>query len=143
MKRIHVDTMAEQRHSRIFVVLNPMAGSGTAEDVRQALDRHFAASAWQQEIYETTGEEQIPDIVRGALGRGCDMVVAAGGDGTVSDVAEALVHTDVPLGILPVGTANVLARELGIPIGLDGACELMVGEHMATSIDAMQVGEHY
>src|SRR5258706_399922 len=66
MKRIHVDTMAEQRHSRIFVVLNPMAGSGTAEDVRQALDRHFAASAWQQEIYETTGEEQIPDIVRGA-----------------------------------------------------------------------------
>ncbi|MFL5807401.1 MAG: diacylglycerol/lipid kinase family protein [Roseiflexaceae bacterium] len=135
--------MAEQRHSRIFVVLNPMAGSSTAEDVRQALDRHFAARAWQQEIYETTGREQVADVVRNALKHNYDMVVAAGGDGTVSDVAEALVHTDIPLGILPVGTANVLARELGIPIDLDGACELIVGEHMATSIDAMQVGDHY
>jgi YegS/Rv2252/BmrU family lipid kinase len=135
--------IADENRSRVFVVLNPMAGSCTAEDVRQALDRHFAADAWQQEIYETTGQEQIPEVVRGALVRGCDLVVAAGGDGTVSDVAEALVHTDVPLGILPVGTANVLARELSIPIGLDGACALMVGEHMATSIDAMQVGDNY
>jgi YegS/Rv2252/BmrU family lipid kinase len=143
MKRIHVDTIAEERRSRIFVVLNPMAGSCTAEDVRQALGRHFAADAWEQEIYETTGQERVAEVVRGALVRGADLVAAAGGDGTVSDVAEALVGTDVPLGILPVGTANALARELGIPIDLDGACALLAGEYAATSIDAMQVGDNY
>jgi YegS/Rv2252/BmrU family lipid kinase len=138
-----VDAIAEEHRSRVFVVLNPVAGRSTAGDVRQALGRHFAAGTWQQEIYETTGQERVAEIVRGALVRGADLVVAAGGDGTVSDVAEALVHTDVPLGILPAGTANILARELGIPIDLDGACALLAGEHAATSIDAMQIGENY
>jgi diacylglycerol kinase (ATP) len=127
--------------SRVFVVLNPMAGNSTAADVRAALDRHFLADVWTQEIYETTGEEQVADVVRAALERGCDLVVAAGGDGTISDVAEALIHTGIPFGIIPVGTANALARELGLPLDLEGACALLAGEHTTTSIDAMQVGK--
>jgi YegS/Rv2252/BmrU family lipid kinase len=67
------------------------------------------------------------------------LVVAAGGDGTVSAVADALAGTNTPLGILPLGTANVLARELGIPLDLDAACRLLVGGHVITSIDAMRV----
>lgn len=129
--------------SRVFVVLNPVAGSGAAQDVRNALERHFVAEGWIYEVYETTGEERIVDVVRGALARGCDMVVAAGGDGTVSDVVEGLVHTEVPLGIIPVGTANVLARELGIPLDVEGACALLAGAHTTTSIDAMQVGDKF
>jgi YegS/Rv2252/BmrU family lipid kinase len=132
---------ARQQLSRVFVVLNPMAGNSTAADVRAALGRHFSADTWSQEVYETIGDEQVADVVRAALGRGCDLVVAAGGDGTVSDVAEALVHTDIPLGIIPVGTANVLARELGLPLDLEGACALLAGEHATNSIDAMRVGD--
>ena len=71
------------------------------------------------------------------------MIVAAGGDGTVSAVAKGLVRTQTPLGIIPLGTANVLARELGIPVELEGACQLLAGAHGVTSIDAMQVGEKY
>jgi diacylglycerol kinase (ATP) len=129
--------------SRVFIVLNPMAGSCTAADVRQALDRHFTARKRAYEIYETTGQELVVEIVRAALDRGFDMVVAAGGDGTVSDVAEALVHTNIALGIIPVGTANVLAHELGIPLDLDGACTLLAGEHTTTSLDAMRIGEKF
>lgn len=125
---------------RIFVVLNPVAGSCTAEIVRAAFERHFAADA-DYEIYETSGDDQIGDVVRDALSAGYQMVVAGGGDGTVSEVAEGLAHSDIPLGIIPLGTANVLARELNIPLDLDGACALLVGEHTITSIDAMQVGE--
>lgn len=127
----------------MFVVINPMAGSCTADDVRRALERHFPADAWELEIYETTGEEQVAEIVRGRLRQGCAMVVAAGGDGTVSDVAEALVFTDIPLGIIPVGTANVLAHELGIPLSLDGACALLADAHGSTTLDAMAVGKRY
>jgi len=63
----------------------------------------------------------------------------AGGDGTVSAVANGLVGTEVPLGIIPLGTANVLARELMIPVDLEQACTLLGGEHAVSKIDAMEV----
>jgi YegS/Rv2252/BmrU family lipid kinase len=136
-----MNAIVKDRLSRVFVVLNPMAGSCTAQDVREALERHFDSDSWTSEIYETTGEEQVAAIVRAALEQDCDLVIAAGGDGTISDVAEGLVHTDVPLGIIAVGTANVLAQELNLPLDLDGACALLAGEHAITSLDAMQVGD--
>lgn len=138
-----MEAIVREHLSRVFVVLNPMAGNSAAADVRAALDRHFSAETWTHEIYETTGDERVADVVRAALERGCDLVVAAGGDGTVSEVAEALVHTDIPLGIIPVGTANVLARELGLPLDLEGACALLASERATNSIDAMQVGDKF
>jgi YegS/Rv2252/BmrU family lipid kinase len=136
-----MNAIARERLSRVFVVLNPMAGSCTAQDVHQALERHFDAEIWTSEVYETTGEEQVAAIVRAALEQDCDMVIAAGGDGTISDVAEGLAHTDIPLGIIPVGTANVLAHELNIPPDLDSACALLAGEHAIARLDAMRVDD--
>jgi diacylglycerol kinase (ATP) len=70
--------------------------------------------------------------------------VAGGGDGIVSGVANGLIGTSAALGILPLGTANVLARELGIPVDLEGACTLLSGPHAVARIDAMVVeGRHY
>ncbi|MCG8349827.1 MAG: diacylglycerol kinase family lipid kinase [Chloroflexales bacterium] len=122
----------EQTH-RVFVVLNPMAGCTAASDIRTALQQHFAE--------QTTGEEDVTAVVRSALARNFRFFVAAGGDGTVPEVAEALVHTTVSLGILPIGTSNVLARELEIPINLDEACALLSEPLSTIDIDAMQVGE--
>jgi YegS/Rv2252/BmrU family lipid kinase len=135
-------TAIAQEKARIFVVLNPMAGSCTAADVRQALDRQLGEQI-QAEIYETTGDEDVVAIVRTELTNNPSVVVAAGGDGTISDVAEALVGTDIRLGIIPVGTANIFARELGIPLSLEGACALLAGQPNTTSVDAMKVGEQY
>jgi diacylglycerol kinase (ATP) len=126
------------RHA--FVVLNPVAGRGAAEDVRRAFERLFPADRTACEIHETVRDERIAEVVGDAVARGCDLVVAAGGDGTVSAVANGLVGSDVPLGIIPMGTANVLARELGIPVDLESACRLVAGEHSTTRIDAMRVG---
>jgi len=67
------------------------------------------------------------EIVRAFRGRGVDLVAACGGDGTVSEAACGLSGSDVPLAVLPGGTSNVLARELGIPLSIEGAKELLVG----------------
>jgi YegS/Rv2252/BmrU family lipid kinase len=129
---------------RVFVVLNPVAGTSVVDDVRRALEQHFLPGETTYEVYETLKEDAVERIAREAQGRGYEMVVAAGGDGTVSAVAEGLVGTETPLGIIPLGTANVLARELGISVELEGAVQLLAGEHGVTSIDAMKVGEkHY
>jgi YegS/Rv2252/BmrU family lipid kinase len=133
---------ASNKRYNVFVVLNPVAGSCIATDVRQTLEQHFEG---QCEIYETTGSESenVTEVTRAALARNFSMIIAIGGDGTVSDVAEALIDTDVPLGIIPAGTANVFARELELPLDLEGACTMLAGQHGTTSVDAMQVGEKY
>ncbi len=128
--------------AQVFIVLNPVAGRSVIDAVRATLDRHFDPQAWNCELYETTGAEDVAELVRDAVERGCDMVVAAGGDGTISAVANGLAHTEIPLGILPIGTANVLAQELGIPLDLDAACHLLTDQHAQTCLDAMQVDDH-
>ncbi|WP_422931713.1 diacylglycerol/lipid kinase family protein [Singulisphaera sp. PoT] len=122
--------------------MNPVAGSCTAEDVRQALQRQFTDSEITWDIYETAKGDSLADLVREAAGKGYDLIVAAGGDGTVSAVANGLVGTETPLGIIPLGTANVLARELGIPVDLLGACELLGDPKCVAEIDAMCVEGH-
>jgi diacylglycerol kinase (ATP) len=129
------------RATRAFVLLNPVAGTCTADDVRRALERHFVGGATSCEIHETSRDDCPEELAREARGRGFDMVIAAGGDGTVSAVANGLVGSATPLGIIPLGTANVLARELGIPVDLEGACQLLAGAHGLKSVDAMRVGD--
>ncbi len=63
------------------------------------------------------------EIVRGAIERGADLILVAGGDGTINEVVNGMVHSDVPLGILPAGTANVLACELNIGSTLERAAQ--------------------
>lgn len=67
--------------------------------------------------------------------RSADAVIAVGGDGTVSDVASALVGTGVPLGILPGGSTNIIAREHGIPPHTQAAARVLFGPHRRTVID--------
>ena len=106
------------------------------------------------EVHEVSRGDDLPGLVRSAIDRGCDPIVAAGGDGTVSVVADVMVGTEAHLVVLPLGTANVLALELGIPVDLEGACQLgaqrvklgsLAGADPAVfRLDAMKVGSrHY
>ena len=126
-----------------FVIFNPVAGTEEPERVYDAIASRLATQAGSYDIYRTTGDERVLDVVKKALRRGFDVFVAAGGDGTVSNTASGLVDTGKSLGILPTGTGNVLARELGIPLQLNAALELLTGEHTIRPIDTMKVDDRY
>lgn len=126
---------------KAFVVLNPAAGKTAHESVREALDKRFMTSHIGYEIYETRKEEKVGEVVRARLRDGFDLAVAAGGDGTVSDVIDGLVEIPKPLGIIPTGTGNLIARELGIPEGVNDAVEVIASAPRSRKIDAMRIGK--
>lgn len=128
---------------KAFVVLNPVAGRTKPAEVRRAIDRHLRSQEWQITIHETEADDPIGDLVRERIEEGMDIVIAAGGDGTLSAVADGMANSDVPLGILPTGTTNAVAQELGIPPSADQACRLLVNKHRIRAIDALQVKDRF
>jgi len=125
---------------KVLVILNPASGKNTIELIREAVTRQFTISKIAFEIYESKREDNLGDIVRARLKDGFELVVAAGGDGTVSKVINGLVGTHIPLGIIPAGTANLLAQELKVPLSIEDAIALIIGRHEFKKIDVMKIG---
>ena len=88
-----------------------------------------AAGGWEPSFLETTLDDRGVGLARAAVAAGARMVVAAGGDGTVRACAQALAGTQVPLAIVPLGTANLAARALGIPSRIGGSLATAFGGH--------------
>ena len=125
---------------RAYIVINPVAGVSRPQDIRAAVDRVLGQAGWAPIYYETTGKEDLPAVVRAALAEHHpDLVVAAGGDGTLSAVAAGLVGSGVPLGILPAGSWNALARNLEIPGSHEEAARLWLGEHDLQPLDGIEL----
>ena len=116
-------TQAIPQYSRALLIFNPKAGRLRQESARklQEAAAEVGRIASNVILTETTGPKTAGDIVRRAIEEGADLIVAAGGDGTISEVVSGMANSQVPLGILPAGTANVLAREAGLRTRLIGA----------------------
>ncbi|WP_029292123.1 diacylglycerol kinase family protein [Cellulomonas sp. HZM] len=112
-------TLAQQvddEGDTVAFVANPSKPDVAA--LREAIHRVVAELGLPDPLwFETTVEDPGVGQTRAALAAGADVVVAIGGDGTVRAVAEALVGTGVPMGLVPLGTGNLLARNLDIPVG--------------------------
>jgi diacylglycerol kinase (ATP) len=126
------------RTSRLLVVVNP-ATRRSARTIIAMLERLCPVDVLL-DILVTPGPLTALDMTRSKLS-GASGVVAVGGDGTVGEVASALVGTDVPLGIIPAGSTNIIAGELGIPRDPMRAIHLLFGAHETRHIDVVRGGE--
>ena len=98
----------------MLIVFNPVAGRCRAQLLWRVLDV-LVTNGVRLDLVETHCAGHAEALAREAARRGESMVVAAGGDGTIAEVANGLLGTSVRLGVVPLGTANVLAHELGLP----------------------------
>lgn len=107
---------------QIQVILNMSAGPEARTDLEDQL-RELLDDDPDWYISIARSGPEIQQLADKAAKSNCKIIVAGGGDGTISTVAATLVNTDKTLGILPVGTLNHFAKDLGIPIDLEGAIE--------------------
>ena len=124
------------RH-RFFVVHNPNAGMVARRHFDRVIALLKALGASLECVHTSRHGEGMSAAADAALSARFDAVVAAGGDGTVHDVASGLLGTPVPLGIIPMGTANVFAREVGLPTSPDR----IAGTLMNGKVSTIPVGE--
>ncbi len=111
---------------RGVLIYNPTAGQRDRRRRMGALVEEMKARGVELVHAPTEGPRHATEIARTFARRGVDLIAACGGDGTISEAAWGLTGMDVPLGVLPGGTSNVLARELSIPLDIDRAKELLV-----------------
>lgn len=115
--------MSEYNSQNILFVVNPIAGGNESrdvwEEVRQCLVRNKVD--FGQNVYTTTGDGDEAAVADMINTHKPDKVVAVGGDGTIKMVAGLLLGKDIPLGIVPTGSANGMAVELNLPLDIDNA----------------------
>jgi diacylglycerol kinase (ATP) len=116
---------------KAILISNPRTGRyGTRRQPNlQELCEHLQKHNVQVELVSTTGPGDATRIAVCAAKNGCDEVIVSGGDGTINEVLQGLIGSDVRLGILPHGTGNVLARELQLPLQTRAALEVIVRGH--------------
>jgi YegS/Rv2252/BmrU family lipid kinase len=129
-----------QKSLRILFVVNPIAGGKAKRDWETAIREFFKESDYHFEFYIQTGQNDKPSIRHYIERFVPDTVVAIGGDGTVKMVAELVKETPIRLGIIPAGSANGLAKELGIPTDVNEAIQVIINGH-CQKVDAIRINE--
>ena len=125
-----------KRSRRGYLIFNPISGQGDPDaelaEIRRYLEPQFMLQVWKTKP-DLDPAEQAKQLIKeikafDAEGDGDSIIIASGGDGTVGAVASALQGSDIPLGIIPRGTANAFSVALGIPTGVKAACtNLLLG----------------
>ena len=107
--------------TKALFIINPISGGKKKEGVPGLIDVHLDRGRFDYEVIFTEGADHANQIAAQAVADGIDMVVAVGGDGTVNEIASALVGTGTALGVIPCGSGNGLSRFLGIPMDIKQA----------------------
>lgn len=124
-------------YRRALVVANPVSGQGQGVKAAREVEEGLRRRGVSAELLVTQARGDAYEKLR-AQGTHFDLVVAAGGDGTLREVLEGLVDPDVPVAPLPFGTANVLAHEIGMPRDVHRFLEILLAKK-TEALDVMKV----
>lgn len=116
------------------LIFNPVSGQGNPQQELLQI-RTLLSPQMHLHVHVTQPEDDPTKLAKDAIAEGAELVIASGGDGTVSAVAGALIGTNIPLGVIPRGTANAFAVAMGIPNNIQGACETILAGLVQT-VDA-------
>jgi methylglyoxal synthase len=108
-----------------YLIFNPVSGQGNAQQ-DLALIHQLLEPQIRLNVHLTTPDVSAEQLAQEAIAKGAELILASGGDGTISAVAGSIFGTGIPLGIIPRGTANAFAVALGIPTNIRGACETVL-----------------
>jgi diacylglycerol kinase family enzyme len=124
--------------------INAAAGSDAPDQSTQQQEqvRSALSAAGIDATVKPIDAKHLRDATRDAIADHPDLIIAGGGDGTVSSIASILVGTGIPLGVLPLGTLNHFAKDLNLPLDLENAVKTLAAGR-ARPIDIGQVNQHY
>jgi len=129
---------------RVQFIVNPV--SGTQQVLKRQLPRlisnNLDAEQFEYDITWTESRGHATELAREAVQNQLDLVVAVGGDGSINEVANGLAGTDVPLGVLPFGSGNGLARHLGYPMNKSKAIRVF-NKFRVEEMDLFRLGDTY
>ena len=125
---------------KIEVILNAHSGTDDKKDVQRRLQELFVASGIDARISIARTGARVVELAHRAARSDADIIVAGGGDGTINSVASAAFESGKRMGVLPFGTMNHFAKDLHIPLDLEGAIETIVAGH-AVEVDVGEVND--
>ena len=132
---------SEGASRRAVLIVNTKARRGQ-EWFAQAQEYLRSQGVEVEAAHALKDPSRLPEVAREALDHGAKLVVIGGGDGSFRSVAGMIAEKDAVLGILPLGTVNDLARNLGIELNLEAACRVIADGHV-TRIDVGRANDHY
>lgn len=120
-------TRIHKNSKKAFLIVNKFAGhrKKIANSVNTVVSV-FQKNNWQVEFAFTQFHGHASQLASDAATSGFDMVIAAGGDGTVNEVVQGLIGKSIPMGIIPLGSGNGLAREMGIPMNISKSAHTLI-----------------
>lgn len=116
---------------RALLVHNNFAGQRERKAEIQAAASRFAAAGWQVETVMPSDPTELEQLFRSAVADGFGSLVVSGGDGTVNQAIQALARSDTALGVIPTGTGNVWAKEVGTPLDVLSAADALIAGRRA------------
>jgi YegS/Rv2252/BmrU family lipid kinase len=126
---------------KIEVIINAGSGADDKKDVPRLLGEMFAANDAEVRISVAHSGAEVVHLAKRAAQTDAEVIVAGGGDGTINSVAAAVIDAQKTLGILPFGTMNHLAKDLQLPLDIEGAVKTIL-EGEVTSIDTGEINGH-
>jgi len=128
--------MKAQDTKEILFIINPIAGTRSKKIIHELIELYIDPIKFKKKLYYTTGSGDAFRRAKKAITEKYDAVIAVGGDGTINEIGKALVKTNIPIGIIPVGSGNGLARHLKIPLDPKKAIETI----NAFNVDSIDYG---